>query len=427
LSFFVGQERSFVWAVSKAASPAFAAVELDTDDLSDAVEQIRLALTPEADTIGDIPSFDVAAAYALYRELLAPVQSAWGKQKHLIVVPHRALGYLPLSVLPTRGIETESSREPLFSEYQEVPWLARSHSITVLPSVASLATLRAMPPGKETRRAFAGFADPVFSASQAQVVAAREIESRSSGQSKVGLRGVPVNLRGLVKVEKLEEMPSVNLSSLPPLPDTRKEVNEIARVLEADLDQDVFFGEAANEVRVKSLDLSGYKVIAFATHGLIPGDLDGLVQPALALSAPEVVGNQEDGLLMMGEVLGLQLDADWVVLSACNTGSGEGAGAEAISGLGRAFFYAGARALLVSNWPVETTSARALTTGLFRKQAAHTELGRAEALRQTMVELIDGPGYIEAESGRTMFSYAHPIFWAPFSLVGEGSRKRIGS
>ena len=76
---------------------------------------------------------------------------------------------------------------------------------------------------------------------------------------------------------------------------------------------------------------------------------------------------------------------------------------------------------------METTSARALTTGLFRKQAAHTELGRAEALRQTMLELIAGPGYIEAESGRTMFSYAHPIFWAPFSLVGEGSRKPIGS
>ena len=91
--------------------------------------------------------------------------------------------------------------------------------------------------------------------------------------------------------------------------------------------------------------------------------------------------------------------------------------------------FAGAveRALLVSNWPVETTSARALTTGLFRKQAAHTELGRVEALRQTMLELIDGHGYIEAESSRTMFSYAHPIFWAPFSLVGEGSRKRIGS
>ena len=215
-------------------------------------------------------------------------------------------------------------------------------------------------------------------------------------------------------------MTSVDLTVLPPLPDTRDEVNEIARALQADLNQDVFVGEAASESQVKSLDLSAYRVIAFATHGLIPGDLDGLVQPALALSSPEVVGGQEDGLLTMGEVLGLQLDADWVVLSACNTGSGEGAGAEAISGLGRAFFYAGARALLVSNWPVETTSARALTTGLFRKQVADAKLSRAEALRQTILDLIDGSGFVDPQSGKVVFSYAHPIFWAPFSLVGEG-------
>jgi CHAT domain-containing protein len=104
------------------------------------------------------------------------------------------------------------------------------------------------------------------------------------------------------------------------------------------------------------------------------------------------------------------------VLSACNTGAGEGAGGEAVSGLGRAFFFAGARALLVSNWPVETASARLLTTGLFRRQAERADLSRAEALRQTMLDLMngregDGPG----------FSYAHPMFWAPFSLVGDGA------
>jgi len=177
---------------------------------------------------------------------------------------------------------------------------------------------------------------------------------------------------------------------------------------------------AATEAAVKSLDLSAYRVLAFATHGLIPGDLDGLTQPALALSAPAVVGGTEDGLLTMGEILGLKLDADWVVLSACNTGSGEGAGAEAVSGLGRAFFYAGTRALLVSNWPVETTSAMALTTELFGRQAAEPTLGRAKALRGAMLSLIDGPGYVDSETDKSVFSYAHPIFWAPFSLIGDG-------
>ena len=195
----------------------------------------------------------------------------------------------------------------------------------------------------------------------------------------------------------------------------------MALALKADLSKDLFLGARASEGLVKTTKLSGYRVISFATHGLIPGDLNGLSQPALALSAPDVANDPgNDGLLTMGEILGLKLDADWVVLSACNTGSGEGAGAEAVSGLGRAFFYAGTRALLVSNWPVETTSARALTSELFKRQAANDNLSRAEALRQSMHALIEGPGFVDIESGKTIFSYAHPIFWAPFSLIGDG-------
>ena len=422
LAFFVGRERSFVWVVSKAGASAFVAIELGADELGRRVDKIRLALAPDAGTLNDIPSFDLGIAYELYQQLLGPTVPAWWQQKHLVIVPHRALGYLPLSVLPTKEIEPAVTSDTLFSKYRDVPWLARTHSVTVLPSVGALRTLRAMPSSKGARRNFAGFADPVFSSKQAQVVGALQVNTGTAGENKIGVQEVSVTLRGLVKVEKLDAMTSVDLSVLPPLPDTREEVNEIAHALQADLSRDVFLGEAASESQVKSLDLSNYRVIAFATHGLIPGDLDGLVQPALALSSPEVVGGEEDGLLMMGEVLGLQLNADWVILSACNTGAGEGAAAEAISGLGRAFFYAGARALLVSNWPVETTSARALTTGLFRKQIANAKLSRAEALRQTMVDLIDGPGYIEPQTGKVVFAYAHPIFWAPFSLIGEGSR-----
>ena len=215
-------------------------------------------------------------------------------------------------------------------------------------------------------------------------------------------------------------MSSAQLAILPRLPDTRAEVESIALALDADLSQDVFLGREANEERVKTMDLSDRRVLVFATHGLVPGDLDGLTQPALALSAPEVADVDGDGLLTMGEILGLELNADWVVLSACNTGSGDGAGAEAVSGLGRAFFYAGTRALLVSNWPVHSVSAKELTTDLFRRQGADPGLGRAESLRQAMLAVMDGPGYIDQGTGRTLFTYAHPMFWAPFSVVGDG-------
>jgi CHAT domain-containing protein len=184
----------------------------------------------------------------------------------------------------------------------------------------------------------------------------------------------------------------------------------------------VFLGDRANEQNVKSLDLADRKVIMFATHGLVPGDLNGLLQPALALSAPAVTGQSgDDGLLTVDEIIGLKLNADWVVLSACNTAAAEGAGAEAISGLGRAFFYAGTRALLVTNWPVETTSAKMLTTALFEKQSKDAKLSRAQALRAAMLKLIDGPGYVDPATDRVFFSYAHPIFWAPFSIVGDGA------
>ena len=121
----------------------------------------------------------------------------------------------------------------------------------------------------------------------------------------------------------------------------------------------------------------------------------------------------------MEEILALKLDADWVVLSACNTGAGAGAGAEAASGLGRAFFYAGTRALLVTNWSVHSQSARELVTDLFKRQAQDPKLTRGEALRQAMMALVDGPGYADAD-GKTEFAYAHPLFWAPYTIIGDG-------
>jgi CHAT domain-containing protein len=170
---------------------------------------------------------------------------------------------------------------------------------------------------------------------------------------------------------------------------------------------------------VKSLDLSRYKIVAFATHGLMPGDLDGQTQPALALTAPEVAGIDGDGLLTVEKILALKLNADWVVLSACNTGAGAGAGSEAVSGLGRAFFYAGTRALLVTNWSVESASARELVTDVFRRQADNPTLTRTEALRQAMVALMDH-GEARDASGKVLYTYAHPLFWAAYSVVGDG-------
>src|SRR5262249_38984551 len=125
----------------------------------------------------------------------------------------------------------------------------------------------------------------------------------------------------------------------------------------------------------------------------------------------------------MGEILALKLDADWVVLSACNTGAGAGAGAEAASGLGRAFFFAGTRAILVADWAGHSASARDLRTDLFPPQTGDPALSRGEALRQASMALLDGEGFVDS-NGKTAFAYAHPLFWAPYSIIGDGGGGR---
>ena len=417
---YVADDKTYVWAVPKLGKVSFTVVNLGENQIDAAVRDLRSALDPQATKLGEIPDFNVSLSYRLYRALLEPVKDGWKNANSLLIVPHGALGQLPFSTLVTKRVPLPEEAGALFSNYKKIPWLARTHQVTVLPSVASLASLRALPPANPARRTFAGFGDPYFNAQQAADLTNPKSTQTASVQipeaSKVG--ELALKLRAPPKTGNLA---SANLSMLPRLPGTFDEVRSIATVLKADLARDVFTGERASENNVKTTKLSDYKVIAFATHGLIPGDLDGLRQPALALSSPEVSGHTEnDGLLTMGEILSLRLDADWVVLSACNTGASDGAGAEAFSGLGRAFFYAGTRAILLSNWPVETASARLLTTDLFRRQAGNPAISRAEALRQSMLTMIDGRGFVDTATGKVVFSYAHPIFWAPFSLVGDG-------
>jgi CHAT domain-containing protein len=422
---YAGDSKTYVWAVPKDGAISFAVANLSRDDLDKTVKELRKALDPDADTLAQIPAYRVDLAYKLYASLLEPVKPGWQGAKSLLVVPHASLGQLPFALLVTQNepVAPDGGQAP-FSGYKKTAWLVRQVAITQLPSVTSITTLRAVPPAPAGRLPFIGFGDPWFNAKEA---AAGEREDAIDGGNtqlasddsggELATRGVKIHLRN---VPATENNNSAQLAQLPRLPDTAAEVRQVAEALNADPAHDVFLGAAANEVTVRTTRLDNRRVVMFATHGLVPGDLDGLTEPALALSAPSVAHVDGNGLLTVSKILGLQLNADWVVLSACNTAVGDGAGAEAVSGLGMAFFYAGSRALLVSNWPVETTSARELTTGLFKREASNADPTRAEALRQSELALIDGPGYVDPATKKTMFSYAHPIFWAPFSLVGDG-------
>ena len=162
--------------------------------------------------------------------------------------------------------------------------------------------------------------------------------------------------------------------------------------------------------------LRSYKVLHFATHGALAGELEDSSEPGLILSPPPTAKKKDDGHLSASEVAGLKLDADWVILSARNTAGGETKNAEASSGLAKAFFYAGARSLLVSHWYVDSHATLALITKAFDALKRDPQIGRAEALRQAMVSLLN-------EGQHTW----HPASWAPFVVLGEGGNGSISS
>jgi CHAT domain-containing protein len=414
VSTYVGRDKTYVWAVPASGQARFVAAGIGEADVGAMVKTLRKSLDPEASTLSDIPDYDVGTAYKLYAALLKPVEDVWAQADTLLIVQHGALGQLPFDVLVTEpyAVPAVAAGAPPFSNYRDVPWLARKVAVAQLPSVGALAALRAVPPPPSNRLAFAGFGDPWFNSSEAE-----------QARKQVAANAGTIVSRGLSLTRRNAPNTHGNLdfimTQLPRLPDTAEEVRAIGTVLGADPARDIFLGDRASKHRVKTLDLFSRRVVLFATHGLMAGEVSELTEPALALTPASVSGDGEDGLLTLSDIMALRLNADWVVLSACNTAAGDGAGAEAVSGLGRGFFYAGARALLVTHWPVETTSAETVTVDLFRRQAADPKLSRAAALRAAKLALIASPGYIDTRSNAVGFAYAHPMFWAPYALIGE--------
>jgi CHAT domain-containing protein len=408
ISWYFGDNVGYVWAITKDKPVQFAQLSVGRTQIAKEVAQLRKALDPGVATIDEIPPFDVALANQLYQQVLAPVQSAFVGKKVMLTVPHAELGQLPLSLLVTKPIaQPAKGGATPFSSYKTVPWLTREIAVAQLPSVISLTALRSLPVGNANRKSFIGFGDPYFSSEQ------EKSAQKQAKTTQLATRGIPLSLRSAPKTSGVS---SAELALLPRLPDTSLELEEIGKAIGAG-DGDIFLHKQASVKQVMTTDLSNRKVVMFATHGLVPGELNGLTQPALALSSPDVTGDKDDGLLTMDKVLTLKLDADWVVLSACNTAAGEGAGSEAVSGLGRAFFFAGAKALLVSNWPVDSVASRTMMTDLFRNQQKAQGTSKAELLRQAMLNQIDQGGM--KEGGNMKYAYAHPLFWAPFVVVGD--------
>jgi len=418
VSFHSADNKTYIWAMRSGQPVSFAIVDLSRKELDSTVDKLRKALDPGEVSIGQTPPFDVSSSHHLYRQLFGPIESTLNGAKKLIVVTPGPLGRLPLSLLVTKmpaATGTANTSKELFAEYKQVPWLVRSYAVTNLPSVVNFPALR-LNNVALAKKPFAGFGDPLFSLKQTET-------GKKRGGSQLRALKLTRSEPESFNASKIGIIAS-EISFLPQLPETRDEILAMAKVLNADISKDVFLGADANEVSVRGANLIDRRVIAFSTHGLVPGELSGLDSPALALSAPELATKRDqsdNGFLTLEKVLTLKLNAEWVVLSACNTAGGQGTGAEAYSGLGRAFFFAGARSILVSQWPVESKATEKLITATLQNYATNQTLGRAEALRLAELDMIDNK-YVEY--GNQKISLAHPLFWSAFSLVGEGGAQK---
>jgi CHAT domain-containing protein/tetratricopeptide (TPR) repeat protein len=435
-------EETFIWIVTK-TEVRWVRSELGTSALIREVSALRCGL--DYDGAWSIPHsrcpellnveytradeerhkplpFDVARAQ-LYKALFGQIEDMI-KGKQLLIVPSGPLTQLPFQVLVTGKPKTVVPASS--AGYRDVAWLAREHAITVLPAVSSLQSLRKVAKASGAAETYVGFGNPLLDGdsknSEDEIAAklAREKRCGLTSPQRVASRSPPRGgTRAIARSQGiLTDVRAIR--SQAPLPETADELCEVAHDLGVDPDKHLYMGARATETEVKRLSHAGtlakYKIVQFATHGAVAGDISRGSEPGLILTPPETATETDDGYLTASEIVSLRLDADWVILSACNTAAGEAEEAEALSGLARAFFYAGARSVLVSHWAVYSDATVKLIGDTVAKwktdpMIGRPQSGRAEALRRSMLELIDNGQDFEA----------HPAFWAPFVLVGEGA------
>ncbi len=382
LEFFVGDEISYLFVVTReglAVHPLPSRTQL-----APLVEGVHNAVYTDSRLRA---RHYVQDAYELYRQLLLPAAGELRGKPRLVVAPDGPLYALSFEALLTAAVPDGGPPR------RGLPYLIRERSVSYVPSASVLAQLTtgraAGGQAPASGKLFVGFGDPAQGPAAGQDNGGTATaDSRCTPASGAALgRGPGVAPASLVQPR--------------PLPAARDEVCRIARLFGAE-QAAVFLGSEASEENVKaSAVVHSAQILHFAAHGMIDED-----HPDLSgLQLTHAGDSAEDGLLQVREIFNLQLRADLVVLSACQSGLGKEVSGEGLIGMTRAFLYAGASSVVVSLWQVDDVSTADLMVGFYSHLKAG--LDRSEALRQAKLELIDRS------------RYSHPYFWAPFVLVGR--------
>lgn len=376
VQFAFASSGSYGFILTKAGIWAYP-VTVTRADLQEKVGELRRSITPRA---GVLPPFDLDLSHDLYVRLFGGAGEVLAGVKHLVLVPSAALSSLPPALLVRD--------KPVARDYARAAWMVRDMALTVVPSVPAFLALNAAQARPAAAKPFIGFAAPPFQGGQAGGLKALGEECRTDAPLDPAL-----------------------LRALAPLPETADEIRAIGGRLGA-ASGDLITGPAVTKAAVRGAGLDQYRIVYFATHGLLPGELRCQAQPGLALAPPDAMpaSAADDGLLTASDIALLRLNAELVVLSACNTAGGDARlGGEALSGLAESFFFAGARSLLVSHWQVPSAPTVRLMTGLFAEAG-----GTAQALARAQRLLASDP------------ATAHPFNWAAFTLVGAAPQSGQG-
>ena len=366
------QRGTYVWALTPQEARWFR-VDLDAAAVAGLSEALLESVRPgggrgavdaarpvRADPSG---AYARGTAWKLYSELWAPLAPLIQSVQTVYVVADGPLRAVPPGILVTRAPE---GRDTDPEALRNTAWFARDHAFVQLPAVASLRTVRL--PSVTTGAGFAGFGD-------------------------ARLQAYPEGSTG---------------KTLAPLPGTRRELQSLARLFRADR-RDLRLGDQATEQALKTADLERVTVLALATHA-VPADGQLRSEPALVFTPPLTAQGDDDGFLTASEAAQLHLAANLVILSACDTARDD-PDASAINSLSRAFFHAGARSLLVSNWRIRDDVAARLSTdtlGIARRDGVIL----AEAARRAALRML---------SDRSDPTFSHPAQWAALSVLGDGS------
>jgi CHAT domain-containing protein len=413
----VNLEATYIWGVTRDDIAWARSEALGEAGLADAVARLRASLTANASR-GDPgvdpllftgkagPTFDRAESHRLYSEIIRPVEAVFEGKTTLITVVTGALSTLPLAVLSTAP-PVGSDDAP--GALADTPWLIDRYALATLPAVSSLKALRChlvadpadrspgCPPATSALRRVARGEPLPLVAFGAPLLTGAPDDERRGAPSADAVMGPG----RLADIEKLK--------ALPYLRGSRVELEALKARYPRSV---VRIGAEATEGSVRTLDaraLANARFVVFSTHGLMAGS--AAAEPGLVLTPPNEATEADDGYLSASEAAQLRLNAEFVVLSACNTAASDGRpGGEGLSGLARAFFYAGARSVMVSHWEVSDAATTALITATFADLDArpgHDPGVRARALRAGM------------RAVRAERRWAHPAYWAAFTLVGE--------